>query len=507
MTSFVSLLLGLYFVVLACLSLFGLHRCYLVYLYIKHRRSVAGDIGEDVVLFEKSTRRQKVPFVTVQLPVYNEKYVVDRLVNAVANLNYPRDCFEVQVLDDSTDETQEIAQNAVDRASLRGLDIHYLHRNNREGFKAGALAEGLTKARGELIAIFDADFVPPSDFLSRVLVPFHDPRVGMVQGRWGHLNRDYSLLTRVQAMFLDAHFILEHGARNRGGLFFNFNGTAGVWRREAIDSAGGWQYDTLTEDLDLSYRAQLAGWRFVFLQDLVAPAEVPVEMTGFKTQQHRWARGSIQTGFKLLPKLLRARIPSRVKLEAFFHLTANLNHPLMLVLSLIMVPALVVRNMISAPSVLLIDLPIFCAATLSIVNFYAVSQQVVRDDWVAQMRYIPAAMAIGIGLSVNNTLAVVGTWMGRKTTFRRTPKYGVIGQGDEWLTKGYRQVAVAQPIVEVCLGLYFTGGIVYAVSHGLLMTLPFLVLFQSGFLYTGLKSLLQQVSKRNVSARVLIAGE
>ena len=459
------------------------------------------------MLFEKSTRRQKVPFVTVQLPVYNEKYVVDRLVNAVANLNYPRDCFEVQVLDDSTDETQEIAQNAVDRASLRGLDIHYLHRNNREGFKAGALAEGLMKARGELIAIFDADFVPPSDFLSRVLVPFHDPRVGMVQGRWGHLNRDYSLLTRVQAMFLDAHFILEHGARNRGGLFFNFNGTAGVWRREAIDSSGGWQYDTLTEDLDLSYRAQLAGWRFVFLQDLVAPAEVPVEMTGFKIQQHRWARGSIQTGFKLLPKLLRARIPSRVKLEAFFHLTANLNHPLMLILSLIMVPALVVRNMISAPSVLLIDLPIFCAATLSIVNFYAVSQQVVRDDWVAQMRYIPAAMAIGIGLSVNNTLAVVGTWMGRKTTFRRTPKYGVIGQGDEWLTKGYRQVAVAQPIVEVCLGLYFTGGIVYAVSYGLLMTLPFLMLFQAGFLYIGLKSLLQQLFKRNVSARVLITGE
>ena len=507
MTSFVSLILGLYFVVLVCLSLFGLHRCYLVYLYIKHRRSVAGDIGEDVALFEKSTRRQKVPFVTVQLPVYNEKYVVDRLVNAVANLNYPRDCFEVQVLDDSTDETQEIAQNAVDRASLRGLDIHYLHRNNREGFKAGALAEGLMKARGELIAIFDADFVPPSDFLSRVLVPFHDPRVGMVQGRWGHLNRDYSLLTRVQAMFLDAHFILEHGARNRGGLFFNFNGTAGVWRREAIDSSGGWQYDTLTEDLDLSYRAQLAGWRFVFLQDLVAPAEVPVEMTGFKIQQHRWARGSIQTGFKLLPKLLRARIPSRVKLEAFFHLTANLNHPLMLILSLIMVPALVVRNMISAPSVLLIDLPIFCAATLSIVNFYAVSQQVVRDDWVAQMRYIPAAMAIGIGLSVNNTLAVVGTWMGRKTTFRRTPKYGVIGQGDEWLTKGYRQVAVAQPIVEVCLGLYFTGGIVYAVSYGLLMTLPFLMLFQAGFLYIGLKSLLQQLFKRNVSARVLITGE
>lgn len=507
MTSFVSLLLGLYFVVLVCLSLFGLHRCYLVYLYTKHRRPVVGEVGEEVVLCEKSTRCQEVPFVTVQLPVYNEKYVVDRLVNAIADLKYPRDCFEVQVLDDSTDETQEIARNAVGRASLLGLDIHYLHRKNREGFKAGALADGLTKARGELIAIFDADFVPPPEFLSRIVVPFCDPKVGMVQGRWGHLNRDYSLLTRVQAMFLDAHFILEHGARNRGGLFFNFNGTAGVWRREAIESAGGWQHDTLTEDLDLSYRAQLAGWRFVFLQDLVAPAEVPVEMTGFKTQQHRWARGSIQTGFKLLPKLLRARIPRRVKLEAFFHLTANLNHPLMLILSLVMVPALVVRNMNAVPSVLLIDVPLFCAATLSIVNFYAVSQRVVRNDWVAQMRYIPAAMAIGIGLSVNNTLAVLGAWMGRKTPFRRTPKYGVIRQGDEWLTKGYRQVAVAQPVFEVGLGLYFTAGIIYAVSHGLLITLPFLILFQSGFLYTGLKSLLQQVSKRNFSGRVLITGE
>ena len=499
MTSPASLLLGLYFTILVCLSVFGLHRCYLVYLYTKYRRPVSEAADAETGSCSDSTRSADVPFVTVQLPIYNEMYVVDRLVDAVAGLNHPHDRLQIQVLDDSTDETQRIAQDAVSRVAARGFDIQYLHRSHRTGFKAGALAAGLRHVRGELIAIFDADFVPPPDFLSRVLTPFRDPGVGMVQARWGHINRDYSLLTRVQAMFLDAHFILEHGARHRGGLFFNFNGTAGVWRREAIESAGGWQHDTLTEDLDLSYRAQLAGWRFVFLQDVVVPAEVPVEMNGFKIQQHRWARGSIQTGFKLLPTLLRARVPFRVKLEAFFHLTANLNHPLMLALSLVMVPALFVRATTGASSVLMFDFPLFCAATLSVVNFYTVSQRALRTDWIAQLRYIPAVMAVGIGLSVNNTRAVLGARVGPEMTFRRTAKYGVIRRGDEWLTKRYRQATVAQPVVELGLGLYFTAGVVYAASSGLLAPLPFLMLFQAGFLYTGLQSLLQQSANPNLS--------
>lgn len=502
-----SVLLGLYFTILAWLSVYGLHRCYLVYLYTKYRPPVSAGADAEGVASSHTARGSDTPFVTVQLPIYNERYVVDRLVEAVAGLDYPHDRLQIQVLDDSIDDTQRIARHAVARAAARGVDIQYLHRSHRTGFKAGALADGLQQARGELIAIFDADFVPSADFLRRMLHPFRDPGVGMVQARWGHINRDYSLLTRVQAMLLDAHFVLEHGARNRGGLFFNFNGTAGVWRRKAIESAGGWQHDTLTEDLDLSYRAQLAGWRFIFLPDVVAPAEVPVEMNGFKTQQHRWARGSIQTAFKILPTLLRAPVPFRIKLEGFFHLTANLNHPLMLALSLIMVPALLVRATMGSASLLLVDVPLFCAATLSVVNFYTVSQRALRTDWIAQMRYIPAVMAVGIGLSVNNTRAVLGARTNRGTPFRRTAKYGVVRRGDEWLTKRYRRSTIGQPMVELGLGLYFTAGVVYAVSSSLFALLPFLMLFQAGFLYTGLQSLFQQSANPDPVLRTQVAGE
>jgi len=507
MTLPATILLGLYFAILAWLSVYGLHRCYLVYLYTKYRPPDPAVTDAGVVSGDGIVRDSDPPFVTVQLPIYNERYVVNRLVDAVAGLDYPRDRLQIQLLDDSTDDTQRIARQAVARAMARGVDIQYLHRPHRNGFKAGALAEAIRLARGELIAIFDADFVPPANFLSRMVHPFRDPGVGMVQARWGHINRDYSLLTRVQAMFLDAHFVLEHGARNRGGLFFNFNGTAGVWRRQAIESAGGWQHDTLTEDLDLSYRAQLAGWRFVFLPDVVAPAEVPVEMNGFKIQQHRWARGSIQTARKILPALLRARVPIRVKLEGLFHLTANLNYPLILLLSLIMVPALFVRAPMGSVSVLLVDLPLFCAATLSVVNFYAVSERALRVDWMAHMRYVPVVMAVGIGLCVNNTRAVLGARTDCGTPFRRTAKYGVVRRGDDWLTKRYRQSAIGQPVVELALGLYFTVGVVCAASSGLFAPLPFLMLFQAGFLYTGLQSVFQQSSKTDVVLRTRAAEE
>ena len=393
-----------------------------------------------------------VPFVTVQLPVYNEMYVVKRLIDAVARLDHPRDRFEIQVLDDSTDETRQIVTRAVARWASRGINIHHLHRKVRTGYKAGALAEGLRRARGELIAIFDADFVPPADFLTRVLPAFRDPGVGMAQARWGHLNQEYSLLTRIQSMLLDAHFILEHGARSRGECLFNFNGTAGVWRRRAIEAAGGWQYDTLTEDLDLSYRAQLVGWRFVFLADLVAPAEVPVEMNSFKIQQYRWAKGSIQTCRKVLPAVLKSELPVRVKAEAFFHLTANFNYPLMLMLAVVMVPALFVRAAIGAQGVLMVDIPMFCAATLSVVNFYALSQRAIRRDWIGQLRYIPLAMAVGIGLSVNNTRAVWDALSGGSGRFMRTAKYGIVHTHDGWLTKRYRQSFAGQPFFELGLG-------------------------------------------------------
>jgi cellulose synthase/poly-beta-1,6-N-acetylglucosamine synthase-like glycosyltransferase len=433
-----------------------------------------------------------LPAVTIQLPIYNEMYVADRLIDAVCQIDYPRELLEIQVLDDSTDETRGVAEQAVRRNAARGVDIVYLHRADRTGYKAGALEAGLKVAKGEFVAIFDADFIPTTDFLRRTVQFFTDPKIAMVQARWGHINQQYSLLTKIQAILLDGHFVLEHGGRNRAGLFFNFNGTAGIWRRTAIADAGGWQHDTLTEDLDLSYRAQLRGWRFVFLSDLIAPAEVPVEMNSFKSQQHRWAKGSIQTCRKLLPRILRSNAPLGVKAEAFFHLTANFNYPLMCVLSVLMAPSMVIRYNMGWYEMLIIDVPLFFAATASVANFYMVCQRELHSDWLSRARYLPFLMSIGIGLAINNTKAVFEALFNKQTEFARTPKYRIEGQSDEWIGKKYRQAFVVQPMIELALGLYFTATVFYALANGIYGTLPFLVLFQIGFLYTGLLSIIQQ---------------
>ena len=411
-------------------------------------------------------RFDDLPAVTIQLPIYNEMYVVDRLVEAVCRIDYPRDRLEVQVLDDSTDETRSVAALAVRRASLEGVDIKYIHREDRSGYKAGALEAGMRHASGEFIAIFDADFIPPPDFLLRTIHHFTDPKVGMVQARWGHINQDYSLLTRIQSILLDGHFVLEHGGRNRAGHFFNFNGTAGVWRRTAIEDAGGWQHDTLTEDLDLSYRAQLRGWQFHFVPDLIAPAEVPVEMNAFKTQQHRWAKGSIQTCLKLLPRILQSDQPFGVKVEAFFHLTANFNYVLMVLLSILMFPSMVIRYNMGWYEMMLIDIPLFFAATMSVANFYMVCQrEIYRHQWITRLKYLPFLMSIGIGLAVNNARAVFEALAGQQTEFARTPKYHIETGRDEWIGKRYRQAGLVQPIVELMLGLYFTFTVFYALSN------------------------------------------
>jgi cellulose synthase/poly-beta-1,6-N-acetylglucosamine synthase-like glycosyltransferase len=482
MTPVETITLATYFFVLIVLAIYGWHRYYLVYLYMRNR--------------DKEPRADSppnpLPVVTIQLPLYNEMYVADRLIESVCAIAYPRALLEIQVLDDSTDETQSIAEFAVRRYAAQGIDIKYYHRANRIGFKAGALEAGLKLARGEFIAIFDADFIPTRDFLNRLMPHFTDPHVGMVQARWGHINQDYTLLTKIQSILLDGHFVLEHGGRNRSGRFFNFNGTAGVWRRAAIDDAGGWQHDTLTEDLDLSYRAQLCGWRFVFRSDVIAPAEVPVEMNAFKSQQHRWAKGSIQTCCKLLPRLLRANLPLRVKAEAFFHLTANFNYPLMCVLSLLMFPAMVIRYNMGWYEMLLIDVPLFFAATFSVCNFYMVCQREIHRDWRARIKYLPFLMSIGIGLSINNTRAVFEALFKRQSEFMRTPKYRIEGEADEWVSKKYRQSVAVQPLVELALGLYFTFTVFYALTNQIYGTVPFLVLFQIGFLYTGLVSIVQQ---------------
>jgi cellulose synthase/poly-beta-1,6-N-acetylglucosamine synthase-like glycosyltransferase len=482
MTVTETLTLGAYFFVLTILAVYGWHRYYLVYLYLRYRDREP----------KAGPPLDPQPVVTIQLPLYNEMYVADRLIAAVCAIDYPRELLEIQVLDDSTDETRSVAELAVRRFAAQGHDIKYLHRTHRVGYKAGALEEGLKVARGEFVAIFDADFIPTRDFLTRLMPHFADPGVGMVQARWGHINQDYSLLTKIQSILLDGHFVLEHGGRNRAQRFFNFNGTAGVWRRTVIADAGGWQHDTLTEDLDLSYRAQLRGWRFVFVSDVIAPAEVPVEMNAFKSQQHRWAKGSIQTCRKLLPRILRAPVPLGVKAEAFFHLTANFNYPLMCVMSILIFPSMVIRYNMGWYEMLLIDVPLFFAATFSVCNFYMVCQREIHSDWVTRIKYLPFLMSIGIGLSINNTRAVFEAIFNKQSEFARTPKYRIEGDADDWIGKKYHQTVAVQPLIELALGLYFTWTVFYAMANQIYGTLPFLVLFQIGFLYTGLLSIVQQ---------------
>ena len=469
-----------YFLVLGVLAAYGFHRYWLVYCYSKHRGNVPAKPADPV----------EWPKVTIQLPIYNERYVIERLVEAIARLDYPRNLLEVQVLDDSTDETREVAQSCVERYRALGLDVRYLHRTNREGYKAGALAEGLKSVSSEFIAIFDADFQPGPDFLRRTLPYFGDLQLAMVQTRWTYLNRDYSALTEVESILLDGHFVIEHGARARSGRFFNFNGTAGVWRRKAIDDAGGWQHDTLTEDTDLSYRAQLRGWRFLYLQDIECPSELPVEMNAFKAQQARWAKGLMQTAKKILPRVLRADLPAGVKAEAFFHLTGNISYPLMVVLSTLLLPAMIVRFYQGWVQMLLIDLPLFLASSCSISGFYLAAQRALYPkSWTRKIIYLPFVMAVGIGLSVRNAKAVLEAIFGVHSEFARTPKYRIEGQTGTWRRKGYRNRAGWMPYIEVGLGLYFAATVYYSIQNENYFTAPFLLLFVWGYLYTGVMSL------------------
>jgi cellulose synthase/poly-beta-1,6-N-acetylglucosamine synthase-like glycosyltransferase len=486
-----------YFVVMVILAFYGIHRYQLVWLYYRNKRKAAHS-NEPPARFPEG----QLPFVTVQLPIYNEQFVIDRLIDACCRIDYPRDRFEIQVLDDSTDETTLAAESIVQRyaAGTEGLPpqpIVYLHRTNRHGYKAGALEEGLKTAKGELVAIFDADFVPPPDWLRRVVDQFTDPTIGMVQTRWTHLNRNYSFLTQVEAILLDGHFVLEHGGRSRAGVYFNFNGTAGMWRRAAIDEAGGWQHDTLTEDTDLSYRAQLKGWKFKYLQDVECPAELPIEMTAFKTQQARWAKGLIQTSKKILPSVLKSDAPFHTKLEAWYHLTANISYPLMIVLSTLLMPAMIIRSYQGWVEMMLIDFPLFMASTMSISSFYLTSQrELFPRTWYKTFLYLPFLMSLGIGLTITNTKAVLEALFGIKSAFARTPKYRVLKKGEKSQAKKYRKRLGIIPWIEILIGCYFTATVWYAVSTENYFTVPFLLLFVIGYWYTGLLSLFQGLFER-----------
>jgi cellulose synthase/poly-beta-1,6-N-acetylglucosamine synthase-like glycosyltransferase len=491
-----------YFIVMIILAFYGIHRYQLVWLYFKNKKNAA-KWSEPPMRFPEG----QLPFVTIQLPIFNEQFVIDRLIDAVCKLDYPRDRFEIQVLDDSTDETTEVARETVERyargfAGMEPQPIVYLHRSNRHGYKAGALDKGLDVARGEFVAIFDADFVPPRQWVMQVIHHFAQPEIGMVQTRWTHLNRNYSFLTQVEAILLDGHFVLEHGGRSRAGVFFNFNGTAGMWRRETISTAGGWQHDTLTEDTDLSYRAQLVGWEFKYLQDVECPAELPIEMTAFKTQQARWAKGLIQTGKKILPRVLKSDAPWHTKLEAWYHLTANISYPLMIVLSVLLMPAMIIRSWQGLLQMLLIDFPLFIASTMSVSTFYMVSQkELYPKSWYMSMLYIPFVMALGgIGLTITNTKAVLEALFGVKSAFARTPKYKVRKKGEKTQANVYRKRLGIIPWIELGIGCYFAWTVYYAITTENFFTVPFLILFVFGYWYTGLLSLLQGRFERSGDA-------
>ena len=489
-----------YFVVMLILAFYGIHRYQLVWLYFRNRRNQAHSLSP-VTRFPEG----ELPFVTIQLPIFNEQFVVDRLLDACCRIEYPRDRFEIQLLDDSTDETRQVAAGVVARYRagtevLAPQPIYYLHRTDRHGYKAGALEAGLKTAKGDLIAIFDADFVPAPDWLLRVVHHFAEPGIGMVQTRWTHLNRNYSFLTQVEAVLLDGHFVLEHGGRSRAGVFFNFNGTAGMWRREAIEEAGGWQHDTLTEDTDLSYRAQLKGWKFKYLQDVECPAELPIEMTAFKTQQARWAKGLIQTSKKILPRILKSDAPFHIKLEAWYHLTANISYPLMIVLSTLLMPAMIIRSWQGPIQMLLIDVPLFLASTASVSTFYMVSQkELFPRSWWKTLIYLPFLMAMGTGLAVTNTKAVLEALFGIKSAFARTPKYRVEKKGERSNAKKYRKRLGIIPWIEILIGCYFAGTVWYAFTTENFFTVPFLLLFVLGYWYTGFLSLFQGLFERKAS--------
>jgi cellulose synthase/poly-beta-1,6-N-acetylglucosamine synthase-like glycosyltransferase len=467
------LVLTCYYSALVGLALYGSHRLMMVYLYHRHRRRAP----------QAPPMSGALPLVTVQLPIFNERYVVNRLIEAVLRIDYPRELLEVQVLDDSTDDTRDAVRAAVARYRAAGFRISHRHRVDRRGYKAGALAEGLEAAAGEFLLILDADFVPHPSILKESLRHFSNPRVGMVQSRWGHLNAEQSLLTRVESILLDGHFVIEHAARHRSGRFFNFNGTAGVWRRAAIEQAGGWSSDTLTEDLDLSYRAQLAGWEFVYLVDLVSPGELPVDVNSFKSQQHRWSKGAIQTGRKLLLEIFRSRFPLKVKIESFFHLTNNVSYPLVVALSLFVFPAMEIRHRLGWTRLIWLDFPLFLVSTASVLLFYLFSQKEIDGEWRSKIRYLPMLLSLGIGLAVNNAHAVLAAFLGDDMEFRRTPKYAAAGIAGRARSASYRIRVPRTFLIELALAVYLAAAIVVSIRQRMYLALPFLMVFFNGYVF------------------------
>ncbi len=477
-----------YIICLSILFVFGAHGFVMIYHYYRHRNEVEGDLP----LVE-------TPMVTIQLPLYNEMYVVRRLIDASCAIEYPRDRIEIQVLDDSTDETVDLVASIVREKQAKGFNIVHAHRKNRQGFKAGALKEGLKTAQGEFVAIFDADFIPRPEFLIKTIPYFFkDKNIGMVQTRWEHLNGDYSLMTRTQAMALDGHFVIEQNIRNKAGYFINFNGTGGVWRKETIMDAGNWQSDTLTEDLDLSYRAQLRGWKFKFLRDVTSPAELPAEINALKSQQFRWTKGAIETARKLLPMVWKSDIPFRIKFHSTFHLTNNIVFPFIILASILNVPLTFIKHG-GGFDAYFDFMSVFVLAFIGSFLFYLYSQKDIYTDWRKRIMLFPVFMAGSMGFAVNNSKAVLEGLFKRKSEFVRTPKYGIEGKKQQWNDKKYVPVKFSWTVlIEIGLALYCFFGVLSSLYYMEIAAVPFQLLFTAGYGFVALLSVQQALEARRI---------
>ena len=483
------------------LFLYGINNYYMIFLFLRKNKKESSTNQEFLKLFWSNHGKNRLPKVTTQLPIYNERHVVERLIKAIVNIDYPKELHEIQVLDDSNDETKSMVSDLVNKYREMGFNIKHVVRRDRDGFKAGALNLGLEKAEGEFLAIFDADFVPDKDFLYKTIPFFYErPKVALVQTRWGHINRNYSLLTIAQSIGMDGHFIIEQGARAWNGLYMNFNGTAGIWRREAIIDAGGWNFDTLTEDLDLSYRAQLKGWKTKFLFDVVAPSELPIDINAYKSQQHRWAKGSIQTAKKLLPQIYKTNETLIKKVEAFIHLNQYMVHPMMIILALLSLPLIILlKPQISSMSVsltMIIFMFLIFMGAFAPTFLYIVAQKKGYRDWQKRCLFIPVLMVIGCGIAINNTKAVLEALLNIKSDFIRTPKYGVIKRGRNILVKNYSLSLQVFFVSEILLSAYCFIGFMQYTSNKKFVFGPFLLMYAIGFLYVGTLSIFQKFSEK-----------
>lgn len=479
----------LYLFSTATLALYGLNSLFHTWLYWQYKKQTPDQtmIGETL---------SKSPMVTVQLPVYNERHVVNRLINAVANLDWPAGRLEIQILDDSTDDTQQIIAAALAKHDKTGIKLTHIRRPDRTGYKAGALQYGLNTAQGEFIAIFDADFVPPPDFLKRTIPSFIDETVGCVQTRWGHVNPDVSRLTKAQSLGIDGHFVVEQQARHNISAFLNFNGTAGIWRRHCMDDVGGWEGDTLTEDLDLSYRAQLAGWRIHYRSDVVVPAELPVQIDAFKRQQFRWAKGSLQTAFKLLGHVWQSQNPLWRKVQGTLHLTNYAVHPMMVLNLLLIMP------MTFSDSLVLKLAPLFMLTAVGPPTMYWAAMQPKSLPWLTRLRRLTVLVALGTGLSVNNTRAAFEAITGIQSEFKRTPKFAVTSKGDQWQTSSYALPRNPTVWIELTLALFALSVLIYSISINMWWMVVWLILYGASYSYISYLAFLQAWQRRLARASV-----